>query len=158
MRGGSGEELADGLQRGLSVEPGDAGDRAVAGVDVCAPVGTKSAGDLAEHHRWPDFPFAGVVGRRHAGVFEEDEELGPPGLDRGLQVAAGRVCRGQSNERIEAALGAGVVLPQRRRLQRVSASTDADRPAQQIAQPWREGTSPQSMAYWTSRKTWARQT
>ena len=34
---GTGEELGDGLQRGMAVELGGAGDGAVAGVDVCAP-------------------------------------------------------------------------------------------------------------------------
>ena len=119
------------------------GDGAVAGVDVCAPVGAEAvgaeaAGELAEHQRWADFPLAGVVGRRHVRVFEEDEELRPPRLDRGLQFAAGRVCRGQSDERVEAAPGAGVIVTQRRRLQRLSALSDADRPAQQVAQPRRE--------------------
>jgi hypothetical protein len=36
-REGTGEELSDGLQRGMAVELGCAGDGAVAGVDVCVP-------------------------------------------------------------------------------------------------------------------------
>jgi hypothetical protein len=57
---------------------------------------------------------------RHAGVFEEDEELRPPRLDRGLQLAAGRMRRRCGDERIEAPLGAGAIVPQRRFLQLAS--------------------------------------
>lgn len=76
------------------MEPGGAGDGAVAGMGAGTPVGAKAAGDLAEHHRWPDSPLAGVVGCRDPAIFEEDEELGAPSLDRGLQLAAGGMCRG----------------------------------------------------------------
>jgi hypothetical protein len=134
----TGEEVADGLQGGLAMEPGCAGDGAVAGVDLGAPVRAEASGDLAEHHRWPDFPFAGVVGCRYPRIFEEDEELRPPGLDRGLQFAAGGMRRGCGNERIEAPVRAGVIVPERRVLELASSPADADRPAQQLAQPGRE--------------------
>lgn len=109
-----GEELIDGLQRGLAVEAGGAGDGAVSGVDVSASRRAEAAGDLSEHDGGADFALAGVVGCRHVWIFKEDEELGSPCLDRGLQRAADGLGRGQDHKRIEAALGFGVILPQRR--------------------------------------------
>ncbi len=67
--------MGDGLDRGLAVEPGGAGDGAIAGMDPGAPVGAKAAGDLAQDDGGPEFAFADVVGRRYAAVFENDEEL-----------------------------------------------------------------------------------
>src|SRR5512144_824976 len=120
------------------MEPGGAGDGAVAGMDLRAPFRAEAAGDLAEHHRGAEFPLAGIVGCRDVRVFEEDEELGSPGLDRILQRAAGRMRWRDGDERIQTTLGAGVVLPQGRRPQGVSPSADADRPAQRLAQLWCE--------------------
>ncbi len=70
------------------------------GVDLSAPRRAEAAGDLTEDDGGADFSLAGVVGGRHVGVFEEDEELGSPCLDGGLQLAT--------------ALGSNVILPQRR--------------------------------------------
>jgi hypothetical protein len=84
------------------------------GVDLSAPRRAEAAGDLTEDDGGADFSLAGVVGGRHVGVFEEDEELGSPCLDGGLQLAAGGMRRGHDNKRIETALGSNVILPQRR--------------------------------------------
>lgn len=128
------------------MEPGGAGDGAVAGMDPRAPVGAvpggeaqpQAAGDLSEHHRGAEFPLADIVRCRDVRVFEEDEELGSPSLERILQRTAGRMLWRDGEERIKATLGAGVVLPQGRRPQAVPTSADADRPAQQLAQLWGE--------------------
>ena len=114
----------------MALDAGGSGDGAVGGVDVGAPWGSEAAGDLAEDDGGSEFPFAGVVGRRDIRVFEKDEELSSPGLDRSLQLAAGGVGGRHGDE--------GVVVPQRRRLEPVSSPSDADRPAQQLAQPRRE--------------------
>ena len=127
-------------------------------MDAGTPVGAEAAGDLAEHDRRTDFPLGDVVGGRHLGVLEEDEELGAPRLDGGLQLTAGRVRRREGDKRVEAALGAGVILPQRRwpSVSRRRPMRIAQRSS--VAQPGAKTESPQSMAYWTSRRTWARQT
>ena len=119
---GAGEELVDGLQCGVGVWLGGPGDGTVTGMDASTPVGAKAAGDLSEHHRWPEFPLGDVVGGRDLAVLREDEEVGAPGLDRGLQITPRVVRRWESNERVDAAFGAGVVTAQGRVLERLSSA------------------------------------
>ncbi len=85
------DEVADGIEGGLAFDAGGAGDGAVSGMDLRAPVGSEAIGDLAEDDGRPDFALGDVVGGRHAPVGEEDEELGAPRLDLTLENFPGGV-------------------------------------------------------------------
>lgn len=135
---GDGEASTD---EGLDCGPGGlplpacgSGYRAVAGVDARPPVGSEAVGHLAEDHGGADFLLTDVVGRRHAAVAEEDEELAAPRLDLALQLAASRMGSGDTEQGIQAALGFGGVGGECAVLQRRSSLADTDGPAQMITE------------------------
>lgn len=145
----------DGRQRGLGVEPGGIDDGTISGVDPGAPVRAEAVGDLTEGDGGPERLFAAVVGRWDISVFEEDEEFRSPRLDLALRCGAGLQRDREGDAWIEPALGLGVMGLQCRSGRR--------RPTRIAHRGWSRSfgaktSSPASMAYWMSRKTWARQT
>lgn len=77
------DEISDCLQGGLAREARRAGDRAVSGTDLGAPVGTVTVCDLGEHDRGVDFPLGNVVDsgepRRWSGMRRRPPRLYPLG-------------------------------------------------------------------------------
>lgn len=106
---GSADKVSDGGSGGLALAGRHSGDGAIACMYGRSPVGSEAVGDLAEDYGRADFLLAAVVGRRHAAVGEEDEELASPLLDLALQLAFGRMGSGHPEQSIEAALGLGGV-------------------------------------------------
>lgn len=75
------DEIADSIEGGFFGEACGSGNGAIASVDLCAPVRSKTIGDLAEDDRGTDFPLGNIIGRRDIAVGEEDEEFRPSSLD-----------------------------------------------------------------------------
>jgi len=123
-RGGCNEELVDGFELSLTRQPGGAGDGAITGMDARTPVGAEAAGDFGVDYEPTDFPLGDVVGWRRLAILQEHEELPPPRLDRPSQFAPRVVRRWQSYERVQAPLGAGVVMAQRGVVECFSSSAD----------------------------------
>lgn len=132
------DEGANSGEGRLAFQAGGAGDGSVSGMDLGAPVGAESVGDLAEDDGGPDFPFGDVVGGRHASVGQEDEELGAPRLDLPLQKPSGGVSGGVADQGVEASFGLRRIGGQRAVLQVGSSLADPDGPSQVVADFWRD--------------------
>jgi hypothetical protein len=125
--------VTDGGHGGFAREAGGAGDGAVSGVDLGAPVGAEPIGDLAEHDRGADFALGDGVGCRHFAVAEEDEEPSPPRLDLLDQGLSGGMGDGSGDQTVEPAFGLGGIGGQGAVLELGSSFADLDRPAQMVA-------------------------
>ena len=79
--------VSDCLRGGLAREARRAGDRAVSGTDLGAPVGTVTVCDLGEHGRGVDFPLANVVDRGEPRGWSEMRHRAPRLYPLGCFVA-----------------------------------------------------------------------
>ena len=95
-------------------------DGSYVGVEICAPLGTEAVCDLAEGDAGPQRPLRAVIGRRDGPIGEEDEQVSPTALDDLLELAAGRMGRGDAHQAVElgvelvgiaAQCGVGELLP-----------------------------------------------
>ena len=74
-------------------------------MDLCAPIGAKPVGDLAEDDGGSDLPLGNIVGGRDSSVGQENEELGAPRLDLTLQNLSGGMGGGDGDQSVEAPFG-----------------------------------------------------
>src|SRR3954468_1031832 len=152
------ESEAEGMEDADAASSGGLEDRADIGIKVGAPEGSEAVGDLAEDDAGPQRLFRPVVGGRHLAVGQEDKQVLPEALDDALEFQPRLVVRHDLEQIIECALEPGVGGGRGGVGERRTTMADAHSALQQMLTPGAKAESPASIAYWTSRSRWARQT
>jgi hypothetical protein len=125
------EGIADGLERGQTVQASGGNDGSGCGIDLGSPFRAKASRDLAEDHGRAQGALAGIVGEGHIAAGDEAEQVVAVAAHGLEQAARCGLVGWVAQQPVKPAVEVGVVLLQGAVLEVGAAAADGDGAQQQ---------------------------